>query len=109
MMLKSIDIHGILSITEEQIEIFCQTWKIKEFYLFGSILRADFNSDSDVDVMVVFCEDVQWGLWEFIEMKWELERIFNRSVDLMTKQSILDSRNWLRREEILKTAELVYG
>jgi len=41
-------------------------------------------------------------------MKRELETIFGRSVDLVTKKSIEPSHNWLRRQEILENARVVY-
>ena len=39
---------------QKKIAEFCQRWKITEFALFGSVLRNDFRSDSDVDVLVTF-------------------------------------------------------
>ena len=41
----------------KQIESFCQRWKIKEFALFGSVLREDFRADSDIDVLVSFAPE----------------------------------------------------
>jgi len=41
-----------ISIPEEDITAFCQRWSITEIALFGSILRDDFNSKSDVDLLV---------------------------------------------------------
>ena len=73
---------------------FCQRWKVKQFYLFGSVLRDDFTSESDIDVMVEFFPDANVG-WEIMTMNDELETIFNRQVDLTTKQAIEESDNWL--------------
>ena len=86
---------------------FCQRWKIQEFYLFGSVVRHDFRPDSDIDVMVQFEPDARWG-FEIVDMKQELEKIFGLKVDLLTKKSIEQSENWIRRKEILETARLVY-
>lgn len=36
---------------------FCQRWRIRELAVFGSVLRADFGPESDVDVMVTFEDD----------------------------------------------------
>jgi predicted nucleotidyltransferase len=38
-----------IAFLREKIEPFCHRWKIAEFALFGSVLREDFRSDSDVD------------------------------------------------------------
>lgn len=87
----------------------CVRWQISEFYLFGSILRDDFHQDSDVDVMVTFHPDSQTGLLEFIELKQALAEAFARKVDLMTKSSIENSDNWIRRQEILGNAQLIWA
>ncbi len=92
---------------EAAIGDFCQRWQIEEFYLFGSVLRDDFRPDSDIDVMVKFI-NARWGLLALLEMKEELEVIFSREVDISTKKSIEQSKNWIRRQEILSTAQLVY-
>ena len=96
-----------IALPKEAIANFCARWKVSEFYLFGSILRDDFHADSDVDVMVKFSPDSRWG-FEIVDMKEELENIFNRKIDFMTKAAIEESHNWIRRQEILGTAELVY-
>ncbi|MGB3299280.1 MAG: nucleotidyltransferase domain-containing protein [Phormidesmis sp.] len=101
------DCKTAIALPKEAIANFCARWKVDEFYLFGSILRDDFHADSDVDVMVEFLPDNRWG-FEIVDMKEELENIFSRKVDFMTKAAIEESHNWIRRQEILGTAELVY-
>lgn len=98
-----------ITLPEAAIIEFCDRWKVKEFYLFGSILRDDFHANSDVDVMVQFAPGKSWGLSEAISMKEELENIFTRKVDLLRKGSIEKSPNWIRRREILGTARLIYA
>ncbi|MDX2212417.1 MAG: nucleotidyltransferase domain-containing protein [Oculatellaceae cyanobacterium bins.114] len=39
-----------VALPQEAIAEFCQRWKIQEFYLFGSVLRDNLGSDSDVDI-----------------------------------------------------------
>ena len=95
--------------TEAAIAQFCQQWQIREFYVFGSVLREDFRPDSDIDVMVSFQANAPWGLLELVRMKRELETIVGREVDLVTKQSIEQSENWIRRQEILSTARVIYA
>lgn len=87
---------------------FCDRWKIEELYLFGSVLRDDFHIDSDIDVMVKFSPDARWG-FEFASVKRELEELFERKVDLLTKASVEKSHNWIRRREILSNAKLIYA
>ncbi|RMF65613.1 MAG: DNA polymerase subunit beta [Cyanobacteria bacterium J069] len=87
---------------------FCEKWQVQELSFFGSVLREDFHTDSDVDVLVSFRESAAWGLLEFVRMKRELEQLLGREVDLLTKKSIEQSHNWIRRREILETAQVVY-
>ena len=94
---------------QQLLEPFCQRWKIREVYFFGSVLRKDFRLDSDVDVMVSFEVGALWGILEFVRMRRELETLLGRKVDLVTKKSIEQSPNWIRRQEILGTARVVYG
>jgi predicted nucleotidyltransferase len=91
-----------------QIRDFCQRWQIVEFALFGSVLRDDFRPDSDIDCLVVFAPNSQNSLLDLVTMEWQLEDIFHRKVDLVTKQAVTDSPNWIRRKAILNTAQVIY-
>jgi uncharacterized protein len=97
-----------IPIPEQAIADFCDRWKIQEFYFFGSVLRDDFRPDSDIDVMVAFQNNARRGLLALFDMREELEAIFNRPVDLLAKKSVERSENWIRREEILSTAQVIY-
>jgi predicted nucleotidyltransferase len=98
-----------LNIPEEIITGFCTRWKITEFALFGSVLREDFTSNSDIDVLVTFAPDARWSLMDHVEMQDELTTIFGRNIDLVSKRGIERSRNHIRRKEILDSAEVVYA
>jgi len=94
-----------INVPIQQIEAFCHKWKIKEFSLFGSILSGDFRADSDVDVLVAFGPDARWGGFDLVEMRDELSALVGRPVDLLTRRSLEASKNWIRRKEILGSAE----
>ncbi len=98
----------IIKSSMNQIEDFCHRWNIKEFALFGSVLRDNFCADSDIDVMVEFHQNSHYSLFDLVEMEDELKAIFNRDVDLVTRKGITSSRNYLRRENILNSAEIIY-
>lgn len=98
-----------LPIPETLIAQFCQRWQIVELAVFGSILRDDFTSQSDVDLIVTFQPDSEWSLIDHIQMKEELEQIFGRPIDLLTRRAVEQSKNWIRREAILSSAEVVYA
>lgn len=94
-------------IAKPQLERFCGQWQIRELALFGSALRDDFRPDSDVDVLVDFDEQAQWSLLDLVRMQEELESIFHRSVDLLTRRGVEQSANLARRERILRNAQPV--
>lgn len=92
----------------QQIADFCQRWRIDELALFGSVLRDDFQPGSDLDILVTFAPDADWGLLDHIRMEQELAALLGRDIDLLTKRSVEQSHNWIRRQAILDTAEVVY-
>ena len=95
-----------LLINRRKINRICQKWKIREFSLFGSILRNDFNKTSDVDVLVSFEPKSKLSLMEIVQIKDELKSIFGREIDIVEKEAI---RNPFRKQEILSSREVIYG
>ena len=98
--------HEILP--TQQIADFCQRWRVAELALFGSGLRSDFRPDSDLDMLVTFTPGTDWSLLDHIRMEQELVAILGRDVDLLTRRSVEQSHNWIRRQAILDTAEILY-
>jgi uncharacterized protein len=88
---------------------FCDRWQVTEFALFGSVLRVDFRPDSDIDVMVQFHPDAHPTFSTLDQMEAELKTIFHRDIDLITRQGIESSRNYLRRQAILSSAQVIYA
>ena len=107
MTLKTV--YKRLKITPETLAKFCQENKIKELAVFGSILREDFNEDSDVDLLVSYQPTAKRGLIQKIQMIETLKLLFNRDVDLVSKKAIENSHNWIRRQNILHSAEVIYN
>ncbi|HEY3476673.1 MAG TPA: nucleotidyltransferase domain-containing protein [Anaerolineales bacterium] len=97
------------SIPREDIIGFCRRWQVRELALFGSVLRADFNSESDVDVLISFHDRANWGLFDHVQMRLDLEAIFKRKVDLVTRRALELTQNNLLREHILKTAKVIFA
>ena len=96
----------MLQIPDGKIADFCRRWKVTELVLFGLVLREDFGSDSDVDVLVSFASDARWSLFDFVEMMEELKVIFGRKVDSVEKKAL---RNPFRRHAILQSKEIIYA
>ena len=97
-----------INIPLEKVNNFCYRWKVKELALFGSILRDDFRPDSDVDFLVTFEEESRWSLFDMIDMQDELKEILGRKVDLVERQAVERSENYIRRRHILQSLEPVY-
>jgi uncharacterized protein len=98
-----------IELPNPQIAEFCQKWQVIEFALFGSVLRDDFHPDSDIDIMVQFHPDAHPRFRTLDQMESELKTLLNRNVDLITRQGIESSRNYLRRREILSSAQVIYA
>ena len=97
-----------LTILKDKIEAFCRRNHICSFGLFGSALREDFGDGSDIDVLVEFEQEYRPGFSELIEMQEELGGIFNRKVDLVERQAVEKSKNYIRKRHILDSVESVY-
>ncbi len=97
-----------IAMPQERIAGFCERWKIRELSLFGSALRDDFGPDSDVDLLVTFDPDAEWSLLDHVQMEEEFSSILNRKVDLVSRRAIERSENWIRRQAILGTAQMLY-
>lgn len=88
-------------IPKEQIVAFCRKNHIKQFGLFGSVLRTDFNKESDIDVLVEFNSDHVPGL-AFFTMQDELSALFERNVDLNTPEFLSPYfRDQVRKEALM--------
>ena len=80
-----------------------------EFGFFGSVLRDDFRPDSDIDVLVTFDEAAHPTLLSLVRMQDELERLFERRVDLLERGGLEQSNNPYIRNPVLASLKVVYA
>jgi predicted nucleotidyltransferase len=93
-------------IDQERLAAFCRRHHIRRLSFFGSVLRADFGPESDIDVLVEFESGHVPGLFGIARMERELCTILgNRKVDLRTAEDL--SRYF--RQEVLEEAEVQYA
>jgi predicted nucleotidyltransferase len=79
---------------------------VENAYLFGSVLSGDFASTSDIDFMVNFGEvEPEHYFDNYIDLKMKLEKIFNRSVDLVEEKTV---KNPVLRRSIDRNKKLIY-
>ena len=99
----------IAPVSKESLAEYCRRWLVAELALFGSVLRDDFGPESDVDVLVTFTPDADWSLFDHVKMADELKGLFKREVDLVSRRAVERSQNWIRRKNILNSAQVVYA
>lgn len=90
-------------ISKEKIAEFCRKHHIRKLTLFGSVLREDFRSESNVDILVEFEPGHVPGL-AFFSMEDELSEILGHKVELHTPQFL--SRSF--RDKVMADAEIQY-
>jgi len=94
-----------IDLPKESITPFCIQHQIKRLALFGSVLRDDFHSDSDIDVIVEFVPGKRVGMLTMSRIERELSQIFGgRKVDLRTPAEL--SRYF--RDDVMQRAEVCY-
>ncbi|MHA3771387.1 nucleotidyltransferase family protein [Verrucomicrobiota bacterium sgz303538] len=92
-----------VAVSPEEVAEFCRARGIHKLSFFGSVLRDDFSSDSDVDVLVEYELGRHPGLMLFRHQD-ELSTLLGRTVDLHTPASL--SRVF--RADVLAEALPVY-
>ena len=95
----------------EALRRFCRERGIARLELFGSALRDDFGAGSDVDLLCTLREDpkLKCGLFEWMDIQFQLEAIFDRPVDLVSRWAIERSRNERRKHSILRHTLPLYA
>ncbi len=98
-----------INVQKEKLSEICRRYKIIELSLFGSALRDDFTESSDIDLLVEFMPDSGITLFNIVDLKDEFEKLFGRDVDIVPKNAVKKSRNYLRKKAILKNYKVIYA
>lgn len=93
-----------IALDPEAIATFCQRNAIAKLSLFGSVLRDDFDDESDVDVLVEFVPGVRVSLMDLVGVEMEFSEMVGRKVDLRTPEEL--SKYF--RQRVLDEAEVQY-
>ncbi|UCC29151.1 MAG: nucleotidyltransferase domain-containing protein [Phycisphaerales bacterium] len=97
-----------IGIPQAALADFCRRHDIRSLALFGSVLRSDFGPHSDVDILVEFAPQARRDLWDHYFMREELQRLLGREVDIVNRNALQDSHNWIRKRAIIENAETIY-
>lgn len=100
---------GMVKINKRKLHYLCRKWRIVKLEVFGSVLRKDFHSESDIDLLVTFAPDARWSLMQLYEAEREFTALFGRRVELVPRSGIERSANYIRRRAILESAEIIYA
>ena len=98
-----------VSFSMDHLVEFCRVNGIARLAIFGSALRADFGPESDIDLLVDFEPGRTLGFFDFARMEQAFADLFGRKVGLVERLAIEQNRNYIRRAEILGTAETIYA
>jgi len=85
----------------------CKKYKVEKLYVFGSVITEKFTKESDIDLLVTFDDvDLQNYADNFFDLKFSLEDLFKRKIDLLEEKAI---KNPFFKKSINNSKELIYG
>jgi predicted nucleotidyltransferase len=97
---------NLIAININKLTLLCRQHKVKELYIFRSILTDGFNDLSDIDFLVQFNDiDIIDYFDNYMDFKEKLEDLFGRQIDLLENQAI---RNPIFRKVLDREKRLVY-
>lgn len=99
--------QGFIKDKLKDLKKLCQDYDIKTMHLFGSVCTDKFNDESDIDLLISF-KDISIDKYtdNYFELHYQLEKLFNRKIDLLTETSFL---NPYFIESIEETKQLLYA
>jgi predicted nucleotidyltransferase len=98
---------NILEKNMESVLSACEQFHVEQLFAFGSVLTERFNENSDIDFVVAFEKlDPLVYADNYFNLKFKLEEIFNRKIDLLEAKAI---KNTFLIKSIDKTKKLIYA
>lgn len=91
----------------KKIAVICKRYGVSRIEVFGSFARGEATPESDMDLLLTFKDNARPGI-KIVQLKDELERLFNRKVDLLTRTAVENSPNKYRRRFILADAKPLF-
>ena len=89
------------------IDNLCKNHGVEKLYLFGSAASGNLKSASDIDLLVRFGNVDLYNYFDnYLDFKTEMEKLLNRTVDLVEEQTI---KNPVLKLSIDRNKKLIYG
>ena len=76
---------------QNEINLICQKNHVKSLTIFGSALSDQFNESSDIDFLLEL-ETAEGGIKKYMNIKFELENLFKRPIDIVMPKAITNQR-----------------
>ena len=92
--------HDIIARLREIKPNLVQEYSIKSIGLFGSFSDDSFTEDSDIDILIELEKPIGW---KFLSLELYLEKMFNRKIDLVTKNALKEQI----RDQILNQVQYI--
>ncbi len=97
----------LIELNIERIKQLCQKYKVKNLAVFGSILTANFNNESDIDFIVDIEDNDPLSYSDkYFELKFALEKLLKRTIDLLEERAL---KNPMLKSQIDSTKVSIYG
>ena len=90
--------NNILKILRDKRDYIEHCFSVNSIGLFGSCARNDMHSKSDIDILVTFAEPT---FDHYMELKFYLENLFGRPVDLVMEETIKKRLKKIIQQETL--------
>ena len=75
-------------------------WEVKKASIFGSHVRGEAKKESDIDILVELKDDLD--IFDFIELKLELESATQKKIDLVEYEMIKPAlKDNILKEQVL--------
>ena len=85
----------------------CYHYRVKQLYAFGSVLTNEFNTESDVDLVVdIDPIDTAFYADNYYDFKFSLQNILKRPIDLLEEKAI---KNPYFKQNLNQQRQLIYG
>lgn len=100
--------NKLLTDNLDKLRELCESCKVQSLYVFGSVNSSSFNDDSDIDFLIDFIPGISIEEYTdfYFMLRKELELLFDRRIDLVTKRSL---SNPYFIESVESTKKLIYG
>ena len=90
-----------------QIKVLCKKHKVRNLFVFGSVLTENFTNNSDIDLIIdININDPIEYAENYFNFKFTLEDLLNRKIDLLEQKAL---KNKYFIENIDKTKKVIYA